>query len=122
MASFSYTRSFAHVPWRNHEDVVDAEGDNGFNRRFQDLESEFDDVASTIGDIAAEVDTISGGLPLAQIVGGGILALLIVVFSQVPVGQEGLDTVTYGGKDTRLETPDEIRARYERISGGLEGE
>jgi len=64
----------------------------------------------------------SGGLPLAQIVGGGILALLIVVFSQVPVGQEGLDTVTYGGKDTRLETPDEIRARYERISGGLEGE
>ncbi|WP_428925820.1 hypothetical protein [Marinibacterium sp. SX1] len=65
MASFSYTRSFAHVPWRNHEDVVDAEGDNGFNRRFQDLESEFDDVASTIGDIAAEVDTISGGLPLA---------------------------------------------------------
>ena len=62
MASFSYARSFSHTPWRNHEDVVDAEGDNGFNRRFQDLEAEFDTIGTTIGAIGTEVDKLHAGL------------------------------------------------------------
>ena len=66
---------------------------------------------------AAESNEGGGGLGLPQIVGGVLAALALVVFSQVPVGQSGLDTVTYGGKETRLESADEIRARFERVSG-----
>ena len=64
MASFSYSRTFTHLPWRNHEDVVDAEGENGFNRRFQDLEAEFDTLGGTILQIGQEVDRIEGGLSI----------------------------------------------------------
>lgn len=66
MASFSYARSFTHIPWRNHEDVVDAEGDNGFNNRFIGLETEFDTLAATITLIGQDVDTINTGLPVPQ--------------------------------------------------------
>lgn len=47
-----------------------------------------------------------------------VVAALIVgflAFSQVPIGQN-IDSVTYGGKETRLESPDEIRARYSQYS------
>jgi len=63
-----------------------------------------------------------GGLPIAQI-GGGLLALvLLFVFAQVPIGQTELDKVTYGGAPTRLESTDEIRARYEFVTGGQLGQ
>ena len=56
-----------------------------------------------------------GGLPIAQIAGGLLFAVALFAFAQVPVGQENLPEVTYGGKATRAETADEIRARYEKL-------
>lgn len=58
----------------------------------------------------------AGSLGLAQIVGGVITTIALIAFAQVPVGQSGLDSVTYGGKEARLETPAEIRARYEKLT------
>lgn len=66
MASFTYSRSFTHIPWRNQKDVVDAEGENGFNRRFHDLEAEFDTIGTTVADIGQEVDRLESGLSISR--------------------------------------------------------
>ena len=57
----------------------------------------------------------AGGLPIVQIAGAAVVAVALLAFSQVPVGSQNVDPVTYGGRDTRLETPDEIKARYEKV-------
>ena len=77
-------------------------------------EGEAGDEGSSVSDTGG----VGGGFPIAQ-VGGGLLALLLLIaFAQVPIGQGELDKVTYGGAPTRLESADEIRARYERVTGG----
>ena len=60
-------------------------------------------------------DSDGEGLPIVQIVGAGILAVALIAFSQIPVGSSNVDPVTYGGRDARLETPAEIKARYEKV-------
>ena len=67
-----------------------------------------------------EDDTDQAGSPIISIVQadvGLLVAAGLFAFAQVPVGQSGLDSVTYGGKETRLESAAEIRARYESIGG-----
>jgi len=56
-----------------------------------------------------------GALGLPQLAGGLVLLVALIFFAQVPIGADTVDSVTYGGKQTRVETPAEIRARYERI-------
>jgi hypothetical protein len=64
-----------------------------------------------------EEEEPSAGLPVAPLAAAFVL---IAAFSQVPIGQENLDLATYGGKEVRLESPSEIKARYDRISGALD--
>lgn len=67
---------------------------------------------------AGEVDDGSegsGSLGLVQIAGGAALALAVLAFSQVPVGQQNLDPATYGGYERAVETPSQIAARYNGV-------
>ena len=61
-------------------------------------------------------DGEGGGFNLVAIVGAVLVTVGFIAFAQVPVGQTNLDTVTYGGKTTRVESPDEIRARYQQLT------
>jgi hypothetical protein len=52
MADITYNRTFEHVNWLNNVDIVDAEDpEKGFNRRFHDLEAEFDKISTVVGQI-----------------------------------------------------------------------
>jgi hypothetical protein len=56
-----------------------------------------------------------GGLPVLQIVGALAVAIGLIAFAQVPIGEQNLDPVTYGGKASRVESPDEIKARFAAV-------
>jgi hypothetical protein len=51
MADISYTRSFSHADWIDNEDVVQAEGEKGFNQKFHELEAELDRISTVVGAI-----------------------------------------------------------------------
>lgn len=105
MASFSYTRTFSHLPWRNHEDVVDAEGENGFNHRFQDLEAEFDTIGATIVQIGQEVDRVDAGLPITS----RQQPLIVITRTLEPDGLSEPETIdTYDNADF----PDNVPKLY----------
>jgi len=54
-----YERQFVHTPWRNHIDRVDAEGPNGFNKKFEAIEKEFDKVSNTFSEITEELQKVT---------------------------------------------------------------
>ena len=58
MADIVYTRDFTHQDWIDNEDVVQAEGENGFNIRFHGLEGELDRIGSVVGTIDTEIKKI----------------------------------------------------------------
>ena len=62
-----------------------------------------------------EEETPAAGINLSTIGTAVGLVLALVRFAQVPIGQDTLDLSTYGGKEVRLETSQEIRARYEAL-------
>jgi hypothetical protein len=45
----NYQRHFQHDDWVDNEDVVQADGERGFNPKFHALETEFDNVAAAFG-------------------------------------------------------------------------
>jgi len=57
--AIAYTRTFAHREWIDNVDRVQAGGDNGFNARFHGLETEFDGIATVVGEIAAAIASLS---------------------------------------------------------------
>jgi hypothetical protein len=58
MADISYTPSFSHVDWIDNEDVVQAGGENGFNKKFRDLEEELNKISAVVGAIKAALSNI----------------------------------------------------------------
>lgn len=58
MADISYARKFTHEDWIENEDVVQASGEKGFNRRFHGIEDEFDTLANVIATIDTEIKHI----------------------------------------------------------------
>lgn len=54
--AIEYARTFTHADWIDNEDVVQAEGENGFNVRFHALEDELDAVSAAIGTIGEELE------------------------------------------------------------------
>jgi hypothetical protein len=64
MAEISYQRTFEHQDWIDNEDVVQAEGENGFNVRFHALENELDRIGETIGQVAEVVERGLGARPV----------------------------------------------------------
>lgn len=47
----NYAPRFQHTDWINNVDLVSADGENGFNKRFKDLRQELDAIARIIGQI-----------------------------------------------------------------------
>jgi hypothetical protein len=58
MAEIKYERTFSHQDWIDNEDVVQAEGENGFNGRFHSVESELDEIGAVVGTIDTEIKKI----------------------------------------------------------------
>jgi hypothetical protein len=65
MANITYTPTFRFDPWQDQRDVVAAEGERGFNKRFLDLIVEFDAIAAVVGQINA---ALQQGLAIQPIV------------------------------------------------------
>jgi hypothetical protein len=66
-----YTRHFQHTDWVDFVDPVQAGGDNGFNKRFHALESEFDSIAVAISSVDDAVTNL-------QNTGGSVIGLTII--------------------------------------------
>ena len=58
MADITYTPTFSHEDWIDNEDVVQASGDKGFNKKFHDIEDEFAALSTVVGTVDTEVKKI----------------------------------------------------------------
>jgi hypothetical protein len=58
MPDISYTRTFSHDDWIDNQDVVQAEGDGGFNEKFHAIEDELDTISGVVGTIDDEIKRI----------------------------------------------------------------
>lgn len=58
MPDINYTRAFTHDDWIDNQDVVQAEGEGGFNEKFHGIEDEFDAIAGVVGTIDEEIRRI----------------------------------------------------------------
>lgn len=65
MANITYARTFKHDDWIDNEDVVQAGGEKGFNKKFHDMEAEFDKLAVVVGQINTALQT---GLSLQAVI------------------------------------------------------
>ena len=61
MADITYTRAYKHIDWIDNDDVVQADGERGFNKEFHNLETEFDRIATVITIIDATVSKLQVG-------------------------------------------------------------
>jgi len=64
MADTTYNPAFKHVNWIDNEDVVQADGENGFNVRFHALEAEFARLSTVIANINASLVPVSPAITL----------------------------------------------------------
>ena len=96
MADITYARSFRHDDWIDNEDVVQAGGDRGFNKKFHDLETEFDKLAGVISQIATAVGQVQRvrsvkALPAQTLAPGAVSAEVDIdqyAVSEVPVNTQ----------------------------------
>src|SRR5436305_1075185 len=68
MPNITYHRTYTHLNWIDNEDIVQADGEKGFNLEFHAIETEFDNISGVIAQLSA-------GLGAFQPVGvGGAVA------------------------------------------------
>ena len=58
MADITYTRAFTHEDWIDNEDVVQAGGEKGFNKKFHDIEGEFDKISGVVTTVNTAIKNI----------------------------------------------------------------
>lgn len=58
MADIGYKRKFTHDNWVDNEDVVQADGERGFNPKFHALEDEFDAISGAFATVDSEFKKI----------------------------------------------------------------
>jgi len=78
MPPINYAPTFQFTDWIDNEDVVQAGGDRGFNKLFNDLRQELVNIATVVGDIANAINQIQRlrhvkALP-AQTIGPGAIS------------------------------------------------
>ncbi|MBE9111418.1 hypothetical protein IQ273_18600 [Nodosilinea sp. LEGE 07298] len=61
----NYAPRFQHTDWRDNVDLVSADGENGFNKRFKDLRQELDAIARIIRQINSSLAPPSTTLTFA---------------------------------------------------------
>ncbi|MCP4259939.1 MAG: hypothetical protein GY774_20860 [Planctomycetes bacterium] len=55
MANITYSRTFEHDDWIDNEDVVQAGGEKGFNKKFHEIEDELDQISTVVGQVDNEI-------------------------------------------------------------------
>jgi hypothetical protein len=73
MANINFVRTFQHEDWIDNEDVVQAGGEKGFNKKFHDIEAEFDNISTVVTSVNTEINriqrlqflTAEAGVPIA---------------------------------------------------------
>ncbi|MFF7985266.1 hypothetical protein ACFZDK_40185 [Streptomyces sp. NPDC007901] len=63
MADFSYTPKFHHFAWVDNVDRCEAGGTNGFNIRFETIESDLQGVSTVVAQIGTELDLLNARVP-----------------------------------------------------------
>ncbi len=63
MANITYNPQFTHEDWIDNEDVVQAGGEKGFNKKFHDLEAEFERLSKIIQEVNAAISALQAGPP-----------------------------------------------------------
>jgi hypothetical protein len=58
MADITYANAFQHEDWVDNEDVVQAGGENGFNKKFHAIKDEFDKLTTVVSVIDTEIKKI----------------------------------------------------------------
>lgn len=58
MAGIAYNPVFEHEDWIDNEDVVQAGGEKGFNKKFHAIEDEFDEVSKALSNVDVEIEKI----------------------------------------------------------------
>jgi hypothetical protein len=58
MADLSFTPTFRHTNWVDNVDRVGADGPNGMNVRFQEIESDLNVVSTVVAQVGGEIDRI----------------------------------------------------------------
>ena len=66
MASVSFTPTFHHTPYVDNRDRVQAGGPNGFNARFQAIETDLTSLSSVVTDVDTALDALGAGPPPTQ--------------------------------------------------------
>jgi hypothetical protein len=93
-ALIGYTPQFFPKPWVDFVDPVQAGGDNGFNKRFQDIVGEFNQIAAAISSVDDAVTNL-------QNTGGSVIGLTIVLTISnrakipVPTGFQQSETIFF---------------------------
>ncbi|WP_405825657.1 hypothetical protein OG241_49200 [Streptomyces sp. NBC_01390] len=63
MADFSYTPKFHHFAWVDNIDRCEAGGTNGFNIRFETIESDLHGVSTVVAQIGTQLDLLNARVP-----------------------------------------------------------
>jgi hypothetical protein len=85
--AIQYDPAFTFTDWIDNQSRVKAGGDDGFNRRFHDIEDEFHTISDTVGDIKDAIDALAQ-TPTPTLV------LSTLTPTLVPVGDPPWDHVT----------------------------
>lgn len=75
MADINYSRTLQHEDWIDNEDVVQAGGEKGFNKKFHDVEAEFDKISSVVATINSAITSTQvtdGSVTTAKIADGAV--------------------------------------------------
>lgn len=67
MADLEFTRTFTHQDWIDEEDIVQAEGENGFNGRFHAVEHDFDRIGELFAQVGEALEERGGAEPVATL-------------------------------------------------------
>ncbi|MCP2341333.1 hypothetical protein [Actinomadura rupiterrae] len=123
MASFSYVPKFHHLHWVEFRDLVAADGSNGFNIRFDTIESDLKAVGTVVGQISSSFDQLVPPVPV-----GTATALLTVTPALLQVGAAAAWSFQLSGAAVApttggplgvvsLPVPDKVRLTSIRVRG-----
>jgi hypothetical protein len=115
-ALIGYTPQFFPTPWVDFVDPVQAGGDNGFNKRFQDLVKEFDSIAAAISSVDDAVTNLQTT--------GEAIGLTIVPFIAdggtipVPTGFQQSETIFFAFPESYQAIPVDVQIGFEVFAHG----
>lgn len=101
--NIEYNPAFEHRNWLDNEDIVQAGGENGMNKRFIDLRTDLDAISATFTTANQEVDDLATRIDEVEALAGqGLQSELIITHSQQVPGEQStapLDVETYNNAD-----------------------